>query len=133
MTEQRTLLRLRQAVGGLVLLSAVGLSVWFFSGSSEISQRGYQYALALMSVCNRQDEQRLQLIIERIQADREQQALSPRDARWLLKITARAQQGDWQGSAAAVRSLMKQQQRRQSIPVSNSSIGASQFIRNASS
>ena len=122
MKEQLTLLSLRQAIGGLVFLSAVGLAVWFFSGSSEISQRGYQYALAIMSVCNRQDEQRLQVIIGKIETDREQLELSADDARRLLKITARAQRGDWQGSAAAVRSLLKQQQRRQTIPVGTAAL-----------
>ena len=103
----------RYVGGGLVLLLVVGLAFWFLSGPGEISQRGYQYAMALLSVCNRQDAQRLQVIVEGIHADREQQELPARDARLLLKITSRAEQGDWLGSAEAVRSLMEHQQRAQ--------------------
>ena len=88
---------------GLVLLG--GLIVWWNSGYGKISEQSYDYALALISACNRQDESRVQKIAKEIG----QRQLPEYDRRVIQQIVDTAMNDDWELAAARTRLLLKAQ------------------------
>ena len=99
------------AAGTLLIVSGVGL--WMATrGYGEVSHEGYQYATALFSICNQQDELRLEKLsdmIDRALADGEVQ---PKESSWLQEIIRLGRAGDWEAASREVRQLMEDQQRR---------------------
>ncbi|MFK7735675.1 MAG: hypothetical protein AB8B50_06595 [Pirellulaceae bacterium] len=95
-------------VGAVVLLLG-GVIWWMSSGYGKVSDEGYQYAMALMSICNRKDESRLVQIVQSIREATESGELPVYDSKTLLRIAERAEDGDWEDAANLVRRLMKTQ------------------------
>lgn len=90
-----------------VLLGGWLWSLW--SGYGEISPAGYQHAMALISVCNRQDADRLQQLVASLHRAEQTEELPPYDVRILLRIARRAAEGDWVWSSREARRLMMAQ------------------------
>ena len=101
-----TLRLARQVVFVLVILALSGCG-----GYGEMSPLAYEYAKALYSVCNRQDQGRLELLRERIISSREQAELTARESDWLTDIIASADEGDWESAVLSTRRLMEDQVR----------------------
>ncbi|MEZ6133451.1 MAG: hypothetical protein R3C53_00940 [Pirellulaceae bacterium] len=97
----------RVGIAILVLLMVVGVFIWFNHGYSEISESGYDYALALISACGRQDKETVQRIAKEV-IERE---LPNYDRRVILAITDKALAGQWKASSADTRALLKAQVR----------------------
>lgn len=95
----------RWAAGILGLALLVGLIVWLNSGYGRISELSYDYALALISACNRHDESRVQKIAKEIG----QHQLPDYDRRVIQQIADTAMSGDWELAAARARLLLKAQ------------------------
>jgi hypothetical protein len=89
----------------VVLLIIFGVVAWLKSGYSRISDQGYDYALALVSACSRQDESRVQQIAQEIT----ESELPDYDRRVILAIAQQALEGDWQSAANLSRQLLKAQ------------------------
>ena len=99
------------ASGVLVLVVLVGALLYAFSGSKygEIGPRGYEYATALYSCCNRRDKDQLQTIKQMIQEDQSTQAISQQETTWLGEIVQSAESGKWTEASESVRQLMEDQ------------------------
>lgn len=85
------------------------LAFWLNSSYGKISEKGYQFAMALISICNREDEKRLEKISQQIGVAVRDGELGEYDARVLLDITDRAEAGRWQQASNAIRRLMEAQ------------------------
>lgn len=78
-------------------------------GYGEVTPRGYDYAKALYSICNRRDEARLEQFASLIEADLSDGEISEREGDWLNDIVAQAREGHWSEANAAVRRLLEDQ------------------------
>lgn len=92
-----------------VLLLLIGGVWWMNRSYDKVSQPGYQFAMALMSVCNRKDAARLQVLVSQMRAAQEAGELPDYDAGVLFDIADRAAADDWESATAAVRRLMEDQ------------------------
>lgn len=80
-------------------------------GYGEVSPETYQYAKALYSLSNRQQEERLAMVEEKIAAAAESGEISSTEAGWLQAICADCRSGDWQKAQSAARRIMQDQVR----------------------
>lgn len=97
-------------IGFGIFLLVAGAAIWFFNrGYDKVSDEGYQYAMAIISACNRRDEASVQIIISKIEASREAGEVPEEDAETLTGIANRALDGDWEFAASAIRRLMEDQ------------------------
>lgn len=94
---------------GAALLVIVGAWMWMNRGYAKISDSGYQYALALVSACNRQDLKRVQTIVQSVRQAKDDGGLSAYDARVLEEIGELAVAGNWEKAAANAKKLLKAQ------------------------
>jgi hypothetical protein len=102
---------------GIALVILTGLLFYFFgNGYGRLSERGYQHALSIMSACNRKDTPRVQTIDAMLRQDVTTQQLKPTEARWLMKITQTALDGNWVLSSQQVRRLLEDQIESASLP-----------------
>lgn len=88
-----------------VLLAGAGLTFWLNSGYRKISSESYDYALALVSACNRHDEARVQQIATKLAADE----LPKYDQQVLNNIAQIAIRGDWELASSRARDLLNAQ------------------------
>ncbi len=94
---------------GVALLICIGAWSWMNQGYAKIGDSGYQYALALVSACNRQDLERVQTIVQNVRQAKDEGELSAYDARVLEEIGELAIEGNWEKAAANARKLLKAQ------------------------
>lgn len=95
---------------GSVAICVIAAVLWWMSlGYSKVSDKGYQYAMAMISICNQKDVARLEKIREQITASTEDEELPSYDSRVLIDIADRAAAGDWDSATGAIRRLMKDQ------------------------
>ena len=78
-------------------------------GYGEISPRGYEYATAMYSICNRKDFDRLQKLTAMVEESAESGEISDEEAGWLTGISDAAAEGDWQSATAESRRLLDDQ------------------------
>ena len=92
------------AVVGIVLLvSTVGC------GYGEVSSETYDYAMALYSVCNSRDAQRLETFNEQFANAKAEGLVSANESQVLTAIIEEAQAGEWESATAEVRELLEAQ------------------------
>lgn len=96
---------------GLLLLVAFGLSWVLSRGYGQVSERGYEIATSLYSVCNRKDLPRLAIVEELVTETSNDGVLPPHEAKWFRRIIANAHSGDWERAAASIRRLLDDQAR----------------------
>jgi hypothetical protein len=101
----------RRAVVSIALVAclAAGLYCWLNRGYGEVSDHGFDIAMTLMSVCNRQDEPRLHSVIELIEQSAAKKELPPQDASALLGIANKAKNGNWASANSSIRRLLDDQ------------------------
>ncbi len=93
----------------LILLLIIGL-IWILNrGYGRVSERGYEIATSLYSVCNRKDLARLATVEKLIAEFSNEGELSPHEAKWFRGIIASANSGDWERASASIRRLMDDQ------------------------
>ena len=86
------------------------LGIWLPGrGYGEVSEKGYQYAVALFRACNQKDEAALSEISGMITKSTEAGEIELLEAKWLTEIIDRGRSGDWQGASRDVRQLMHDQ------------------------
>ena len=78
-------------------------------GYGEVSPLGYDYAMALYSICNRKSSEELAPLRAQIEQSRSQQELSEKHALWLTDIIDDAEGGDWESARSDARRLMEDQ------------------------
>lgn len=99
-------------IGLSLLLVLAGGLAWFLNrGYGKVSQRGAEVAMSLMSICNRQDVERLATIERLMSESTEAGTLSTREVRWFRNIIDDARSGRWERAAASTRRLMDDQVR----------------------
>jgi hypothetical protein len=103
-------------VSALVAVLAGGAYWWINSGYGEVSRTGFEFAMSLMSVCNRQDKVRLETVISKIEESANHQKLPKKDAETLLKIASWANNGNWSKASASIRRLLDAQVNSTAIP-----------------
>ncbi len=82
------------------------------SGCSSVptlSQNGYDQAVALMSICNRQSEQGLVILKQSIEKSMEQGELPGNEGKLLLKVIKLGESGDWNTAKSRARAIMDRQ------------------------
>ena len=94
---------------GIVLCLVTAIIVWMSRGYDKISEGGYEYALALISACNRQDLERVQMIVENARQANADGKLPDYDTRVLEQIGQQAIDGRWEQASANARKLLKSQ------------------------
>lgn len=104
-------MNVRKSIAGgvAILVLAIGLVLWLNMGYDKMSKKGYEFALALISICNREDSERLLILAEQIDAAQESGELPKYDANVLLDITERAQSGKWEKASRSIRQLLEDQ------------------------
>ena len=88
----------------ILLLCAVGCG-----GYGEISPHSYEYAQALYSICNRQDEARLDPFSEQLLAAADAGELPVHEAEWMEDIADLARDGQWEDAARKSRRMLMDQ------------------------
>ena len=73
------------------------------------TDEGYKYATALYSVCNLEDSERLSRLRTMVEADRESESISAKEARWIEGVMEDAESGDWETAKRKSRKLMEDQ------------------------
>ena len=74
-----------------------------------LSQNGYDQAVALMSVCNRQSEQGLVILKKSIEQSVEQGELPVNEGKLLLKVVQLGESGKWDAAKKRARAIMDRQ------------------------
>ncbi|PQO31687.1 hypothetical protein [Blastopirellula marina] len=101
---------------GVVLVGVilVGIIAWWLTRPSygEISEKGYDYAMALFSACNGKSTAKVEKIVDMIRQSAAAGELSQQEATWLQGIASNALEGKWDSANAAVRTLMEEQARQ---------------------
>ena len=95
----------------LLLVLAGGLAWLLNRGYGEVSQRGSEVAISLLSICNRQDLERLATIERLVSESSEAGTMPPREVRWFRNIIDDAKSQRWERAAASTRQLMEDQVR----------------------
>jgi hypothetical protein len=96
-------------IAGAILLLLLGLAVWFSRGYGQVSEQAYDLATSLVSACNLQSSERVELIAQCLQADLANGSLPANDARYLTDIIQLAQAGQWEPAQTAARKLVQTQ------------------------
>ena len=81
-------------------------------GYGAVSHGTYEHAMALYSICNRQDEPRLNEFLARLESNQTAGRISARESGWLREIVEVAQGGEWQQAAAMSRQMLSDQVER---------------------
>ncbi|RCS40620.1 hypothetical protein DTL42_24940 [Bremerella cremea] len=101
----------------LVVLAGVvvvGGFAWWLSRPSygEISDKGYDYAMALFAACNGRSTAKIEKIVSMVEQSQIAGELPEQEAAWLKKIASNAMEGNWESANASVRTLMEEQAKR---------------------
>ena len=96
-------------LGGVALVLIVGVVWWWNTEPPKVSDNGYQYAMALVSICSRKDAEGLSAILEKIEQAESAGEIPSKDAQRLVSIAETAQSGNWDSASRSIRKLMEQQ------------------------
>lgn len=106
---------LRQVLAATMLAVIVGAAIVYYFvdwGYGETSRKGYEYAKALVSICNQKDEARLAEFSDMLRQAGEQKQLNSNELRWLEGIASQASRGNWSAAQRNARRLLLDQVRR---------------------
>ena len=78
-------------------------------GYGEVSSETYEYAMALYSVCNSRDTQRLQAFQTQFEEAKTNGKVAANEGRLLGRIIDVANAGEWESATADVRALLEAQ------------------------
>lgn len=100
-----------RVVAFVALILVLGGAVFYSinRGYGEISPKGYEYAKAMYSICNRKDSGRLEDLSEMIEDSVASGEISSTEAEWLTSISDSAAEGDWESATAESRRLLDDQ------------------------
>ncbi|MGF1581754.1 MAG: hypothetical protein ACFCD0_20685 [Gemmataceae bacterium] len=98
----------------VTLLSLFSISVFavlFIQGCGygKVSPKAYEYAKALHSICDRQDETRLEKLAKMLEQSKAKDEISDQEFRWLDDIVAQGRQRQWKRATDNARRMMKDQ------------------------
>jgi hypothetical protein len=103
--------RQHYALAALVFGALILVLMFWNRGYGELSPKGYEYAKALYSICNRQDEARLEEIAKMLSEARANGDVSQRESDWLHEAIAVAQSGEWEEANLLARRMLEDQVR----------------------
>lgn len=106
--------RIGIGIGLLFVLLGIGY-VWLNRGYGEVSEHGYDFAVALFSAVNQKDKARLGKVAEMVDESRENGRITDREAGWLKGIVDDGLADRWDRAARSVRRLMQDQVREVSF------------------
>jgi hypothetical protein len=93
----------------LALCLVAGYFVFSNRGYGEVSDKAYEIATALYSVCNRQDTAKLQEIENLLASAQSDSSLSHVETGILQEILQTARAGDWESATSKSRALLEDQ------------------------
>lgn len=93
----------------LILITCLFCTTSGCTGYGKVSDRTYELAKALYSICNAKDEQRLVKIRTMISDEKPGVAMTAREIDWLENIVEQAEAGQWDSASAKARQLMEDQ------------------------
>lgn len=96
-------------LGAVVLCSLVAFLGLRSNGYGEVSDKTYDIATAMYSVCNRQDTEKLTSIDQLVQTGVAESSITTDEATMLREILELAQAGDWKTATREARRLMTDQ------------------------
>ena len=79
------------------------------SSVPNLSKNGYDQAVALMSVCNRQSEEGLAILKNSIEQAVEQGELPDNEGKLLMKVVQLGETGKWEAAKSRARAIMDRQ------------------------
>jgi hypothetical protein len=86
------------------LLTLVGCG-----GYGTVSEKSYEYAQALYTICNRRLDTKLAEVKKRIQEDVAAGRLPDHEGKWLHDIVDDAEGGEWKKAMQAARAMVRDQ------------------------
>ncbi|PHR85899.1 MAG: hypothetical protein COA78_38695 [Blastopirellula sp.] len=93
-----------------IIILVVLVVYWIFTPKyGETSDKAYEFAVAIFSTCNQQDEARLKEISTMIDSAISDGEIQREEAKWLTAIIDNGLAGNWDKASADVRQLMKDQ------------------------
>lgn len=99
--------------GALVVAVLVLVCGWLLlRGYGEVSEHGYEHAMALFSACNRRDTPQVVRIQEMIAQSLDEGRLRADEANWLQGIVTLALDERWDRASSRLRQLMEDQIQR---------------------
>ncbi len=97
-------------ISAILLISILGVAYGYLNyGYPEVSEQGFEYGMALMSACNRQDQARVDIIANGVTRDLNEKRLPQSDAEVLLQIIRLANASDWKAAIEESRKLLDAQ------------------------
>ncbi len=78
-------------------------------GYGKVGPKAYEYAKALHSICDRQDEKRLEKLAGILEQSHQKEEITDKEFRWLKDIVAQARRGQWKNARANARQMMQDQ------------------------
>lgn len=78
-------------------------------GYGKVSDKAYDYARALYTVCNLKSPQRLEKVELQLQQASADQDLSEQEKKWLLDIVSLAKRNQWDAAAKSARRMISDQ------------------------
>lgn len=78
-------------------------------GGGKVGPQAYELAKALNTICNLEDEARLETIADTITTARNQQEITQNEAERLLRIVQDARSRDWEVAEQAARQILSDQ------------------------
>lgn len=93
----------------LVLVAGYFALPYFSWGYGKVSPLGYEYATALVSICNQKDADRLEKLAVLLDDAESNERLEPQESKWLRGIIDLGRRGDWQNASRNARRLLSDQ------------------------
>ncbi len=96
----------------LIILALAAVSFGLASGCTgygKVSDRTYELAKSLVTICNLKDEQSLSKLRSLIEEEKSGAAMTPKEITWLEDIVEKAESGSWESAGAMARKLMEDQ------------------------
>lgn len=103
--------RSRKYLASLLLICGLVATIVYFNRDSygTVGSRGYEFATALFSACNRRDAATIEKLESMVDSAASRRELTEQEIEWLRGILADANAGDWQAAAKDSRSLLQAQ------------------------
>ena len=94
------------------IIGAIAIFVLLPRGYGELSERGYEFALAIASACNQRDAVRIERLVALLEDDDARRELDEAERGWLRAILVEATEGRWEQANRRARRLLERQLQR---------------------
>lgn len=92
-----------------LVLAVASLGYVAGCGYPKVSERSYDIAQALYSICNREQSDKLDAVAVLIESSATEGAISSDESRWLTAVVDQARAGEWESAAIETRQILEDQ------------------------